>query len=777
MRHDPADRQRRALDLFEQWYDWPEGERDKRLNEAVAGDPDLAELVARLIQADQASTILPTVPPVPVERGETPAPPSRVGAYALTGVVGQGGMGTVYRGERCDGLFEQVAAVKLLRPGFYTAQTGAQFARERQILARLRHPHIAQLYDGGTTEDGQSYFVMELVDGTPIHQHCEAQGLALPARIVLVRQVCDAVQYAHGQLIVHADIKPGNVLIERQFGAKLLDFGISRLLITDPGDEPGGSGHSPDFASPQQMSGERATPADDLFALGKVIKLLSKCQSSAADEELDAVITQATAEYPAERYPSVEALSGDLDRWLAGKPVTARAPSRLRAANMFVRRNLLAVGAGAAALTLLIGATIVSAVQYSRAEQRFAETRALSNSLLTEIVPASEILPGSGPMRMAIANHALAALEKLSRVPGANRDLQTEVAEGYLRIGEILSAPELRDEQNSGKKGDAALAEAERRFRALSPDQRVSLGLARTLVARELVYGAVKSDGAATRNAYKEAVALLDPVIQSEPGNFAGRLARISAENTFAGMLDNEADFAGSEVTARRVLAMLTEVHPRSYEDRILYAGLVDRAWSLIGDARWYGAEDKAGAELAYAKAFHAYDDDELAHDARAIKRHAHGAFDLASTQFELGKQQQAVVTMQAAIKSIAELRKFDRSVSARHQENTITMEYATELRALGKIAEAETWFNRSIEGRRETARMEPDSYDEVRSLPVGLRVRGQLYRDYGDLAKGCADFREALALWQELDRRKMMSEFDRGSAYAQILSRVAKCE
>lgn len=271
---DPA-RERRILDAFDAAVGWPEQSRDARLAALFADAPDLAGEVRALLAAERDADLLPTRAPEFAEPSAQPAPPERVGAYRLSEVIGRGGMGLVYRGERIHGGFEQAVAIKLIRGGLFSAASAAQFARERQILARLHHPHITQLYDGGLTDDGQSYIVMELVEGSAILDHVQAARLILDDRLDLFADICDAIDYAHREGVVHADIKPSNIIVDVQHGVKLLDFGIAKLS-----GAAGAAGNltatganvlTPCYGAPEQFRGGAPTAATDVFSLGVVL--------------------------------------------------------------------------------------------------------------------------------------------------------------------------------------------------------------------------------------------------------------------------------------------------------------------------------------------------------------------------------------------------------------------------------------------------------------------------------------------------------------------------
>jgi serine/threonine-protein kinase len=326
----------------------------------------------------------------------------RIGPYRLVREIGRGGMGTVYLAERVEGGFEQRVALKLVHASLGSEEMLERFRRERQILARLEHPGIARLLDGGVTADGQPWFAMELVEGEPITRWAARRELPVSARLELFVQVCEAVQWAHGGLVVHRDLKPSNVLVTGEGRVKLVDFGIAKVL--EPAARAAGSADggapptrdvlrslTPEYASPEQVLGEPVTTASDVYALGVVLYELltgrlpydgplttpaqvvravcdtvppppSKALSAGAaegsrrylDRDLDAVCLKALAKDRDRRYGSVEAFAEDVRRHLDGLPVSARRPSAAYRAGKFVRRHRWGVAAAAAAVLALV---------------------------------------------------------------------------------------------------------------------------------------------------------------------------------------------------------------------------------------------------------------------------------------------------------------------------------------------------------------------------------------------------------------------------------------
>ena len=309
----------------------------------------------------------------------------RLGPWRLDAPLGEGGMGLVFSAERDDGHYQQRAAIKLLRgwSGLSGPQSLARLARERQILASLSHPHIARLLDGGNTPAGRPYLVMEFIDGLPIDQHADAQGLDLDARLQLFDSVCDAAAYAHAQLVIHCDIKPGNVLVDQSGQVKLLDFGIAHL--GGQGDEDDlGPAATPGYAPPEQLAGGRPTPGWDVFALGRLLQRLAATHAGRRATELQALIDHACADDTAGRYTSVVALRDDLQRLRRHAPLAAlRGSSPLYPLRKALRRRWPWAVTGALVLAGSAAFTQRLIVERDRARQEAATTREVSDFIVT----------------------------------------------------------------------------------------------------------------------------------------------------------------------------------------------------------------------------------------------------------------------------------------------------------------------------------------------------------------------------------------------------------
>ncbi len=381
----------------------------KQREVALADEPEaIRQAVLRLFEAEGGEAMITAT----VRRAArmVTQPESRIGAYQIVREIGHGGMGAVYLGVRADDTYEKQVAIKFVRSGMDSPMLRQRFEAERRILARLEHPYIARLLDAGTSDGGQPYFVMEYVEGEPIHQWAERNNLAVRDRVKLFLQVCEAVQYAHRNLIVHRDIKPSNILVRPDGTPKLLDFGIAKLLEEETNSSQTTAMHAltPEYASPEQARGEAVNVGSDVYSLGAVLydlftggppfpmKGLSPaetervlCQSEVPlpstrahlygrqlRGDLDNIVLLALRKTPAERYASVDDFRADLLRYLAGKPVIAREYTIAQRLRKFVARNRSKVAATTAiAMSLLIGSAVAirSAVEAQDA-RRIAET-------------------------------------------------------------------------------------------------------------------------------------------------------------------------------------------------------------------------------------------------------------------------------------------------------------------------------------------------------------------------------------------------------------------
>jgi len=364
----------------------------------------------------------------------------QIGCYRLLQVLGRGGMGTVYLAERLDGLYDKPVALKLIKRGMDTDEVVRRFQRERRILSRLEHPNIARLLDGGTTADGLPFFVMERVEGEPVTVF--ARNLNLDARIVLFRTVCQAVEYAHRNLVVHRDLKPGNIWVTAEGIPKLLDFGIARLLTTEEAGQTmaGWRLLTPEYASPEQKEGGPVTVASDVYSLGVVLQELLAGQKPVP--ELDAIVRKAREEEPHRRYASVAELSEDLQRYVDGLPVKARPNTWVYRAVKFLRRNRFYVLVSAIAVLSLISAAAISIKRAAELRHEVEQVLALATAMLFEMNDEVRQLPGSVKAREKLVQTGLRFLDDAAGKIGSDPRLEWERAQAYERIASLQGGPD-----------------------------------------------------------------------------------------------------------------------------------------------------------------------------------------------------------------------------------------------------------------------------------------------------------------------------------------------
>ncbi len=381
--------------------------------ERLRQHPDVVRLLAlsrvlRQLDENFSSSELHDKVPAP----SAPSTPERLGPFQLVRVLGTGGMGEVWLGERVDGEVEQRVAVKRVRGG--DARLGERLREERRILARLEHPNIARFIDAGVDAVGTPWLALEYVDGVPLTDWCQQRNLDLGARLRLFAKVCAAVEHAHRHLVVHRDLKPSNILVNTEGEAKLLDFGIARLVDGSMA-EATQTALTPAYAAPEQLRGGAISTATDVYALGLVLfrliagnlpetrtgENLAQVLACIDDEEnerpsrraalgdrplpypagalagdLDAIVAQALRADPARRYGSAAALAEDIERHLNSRPVQAREPTRWYRTGRYLRRHSVAVGFASLALVALVGGTAIALDQAARARSAAAVAEA-----------------------------------------------------------------------------------------------------------------------------------------------------------------------------------------------------------------------------------------------------------------------------------------------------------------------------------------------------------------------------------------------------------------
>jgi serine/threonine-protein kinase len=638
-------RLQRVRQLFDDALECDPATREAFLRHAAGGDEELRREVASLLAAldagdtdgasleSPASAILAHAV-APVDEGAR-LTGHRIGSYDIVRLIGYGGMGAVYEGVRADLQYHKRVAIKLLRRGIEGDLAIRRFRYERQILATLNHRNISALLDGGVTPDGQPYIVMEYVEGQPISVFANAQRLSLRDRLGLFRQVCAAVQHAHQNLVVHRDLKPGNILVASDGTVKLLDFGIAKLLRESEGLEQlpvtrgGMRALTPEYASPEHLRGLPISAASDVYSLGVILfELLtgdrpfrfdgllfseveqtvcerpapfpSTCVSDARAQpfgerrarrirrqltgDLDAIVVKALRKEPERRYGSAQQLSDDLQRYLDGLPVTAQRDSVAYRLTKFVRRHRWQVAASLLFIGSLGGGIVTTLRQARRAEAERGKALQINQFLIDMLGSVNpEINSKDITVRQVLDDAARRIDANLTAQPEEQASIRETIGRSYQSLGLYAEAEhQLR----------LALATRRQLFGGDHPD------VARTLsgVASALEY-AGHLDSAETY--WTDALAMWRRVRSGDDAESATLLDGV------ARLRERKGDLKGAEALHREVLAL---------RRRVLGSEHIDVANSLNNLAVALGQQ----GELAAAESLHV--------EAVAVTQRVHGA-------------------------------------------------------------------------------------------------------------------------------------------------------
>lgn len=785
-------RWKQVRDLFDAALEQPFHLRDQFLNAHTKGDPRLAAEVRELLASYRESDHMLTSPAVqgleallpqnklpglttsphqdpptsvirPVAGTDTAAHMvgKRLGHYRLMRKIGTGGMGSVFIAARDDQEFEQRVAIKIVRPSMHTAQILQRFLHERRVLAGLEHPNIARLLDGGTSDDGSPYLVMEYVEGVPIDRYCDERKLSVTDRLRLFRMVCDAVHYAHRSLVIHRDLKPVNILVTAEGVPKLLDFGIAKLV----GPQADADKHltvdtspmTPDYASPEQVQGELVTTATDIYALGVMLYRLltgkgpyrldkphpaalfnaiatqdpvkpsqavlsgddyARVAAEAALREgtpeklsrrlagdLDVIILTALKKEPVRRYASVAALSDDIGAHLGGFPVSAQPDSVTYRARKFVRRHTTAVAMAAGATITLFGATVTSLYyaneahrEKQAAEHRFQDVRELANFVLLDFDDA--LRQGETAARKVLAAKALDYLNKLSVEAEGDPALQREVIEGYLKIGSIqgdVYGPQVGDAQGVKANYERALQMAEGLARDNSSSEADNVLAAKANTSVANLM-ALSGDRQGALPRYQRALALLEPFVRKRPDGPAALAEMETAQRL---------GFAGSQLgDYQQALANYARAYDRGA--KLISASPANSAArrgmaaALEGMGEVYtrtGKPDEALPRLTEAIAIRERVMDDHPAQSQARREVAASALVLGDTLVAAGRHNEAVGSYRRALSLSEELSRADvRNRQYQRDVQTALARLAASLLQMGARSEAHDATRRALD-------------------------------------------------------------------------------
>lgn len=758
--------EREALALFEQALDVAQVERATWIAQRTEGRPDLRARVTALITADESEQVRTAGAFAAIE---AEAVPSRLGAYRITELIGRGGMGAVYLAERDAGDFSRTVAIKIIKPGLFSPDIVERFQRERQTLASLTHPNIARLYDGGETETGSPYIVMEYVDGAPLLQWTGERNASRADRLRIFSDICEAVAFAHARLVVHRDLTPANVLVTADGVAKLIDFGIAR-----PAEDGAQDGRAaaltmtPGYAAPERATGAPVTTSADVYSLGRLLDDLLAPKPN--EREIRAIIARACAHDPQDRYASVDALRADLHAWRTRQPVKAFSNKTGYHLRKFAARHGGALTASIAAFVLLAGALGVTLIANARAEraralaeQRFEQTRAIANSMLFDVFDEVSLTAGTTNAREMLARTSLTYLEALAADANAPIDVRVEAGLGFLRLSQVVGGGQA-SELGRYEDANALLVQAKS---ILEPLYEAHPGDAN--VARAMVTLLLEQSGAAlyTDNDADAAMALavrareiLEPYRTADARAARQYIAALQAQADSYGWNDRYAEAAPLHEQAEAFAAAL----PETLSTDIDVMRARGSNLRLLGDAyhRLERPEDaRVTLERAVAqqRAVNA-----AAPNNPAYMRNLSIALWFSAVVHRANERDQAArAAIEESVTVARLMRERDPNDAGAIRMVAISTEvYAQVLSDLGRNDESYAVGQEVIAAHRELVSRAGGTAGARRSLAAALMTHGGNSYNAGAHARACVAWQEALGIYEELNRSGAMSERDR---------------
>jgi non-specific serine/threonine protein kinase/serine/threonine-protein kinase len=798
-----AERWREIDDIFQAVLDCEPGKRTTLIESSCGSNPELRKEVESLLAAYQRAqftltSVLQEGMKVLDQEASAQDMGRRIGPYRLLREIGRGGMGSVYLAARADEAYQKFVAIKLIRRGLDTDDIVRCFRSERQILASLDHPNIARLLDAGSTDDGLPYFVMEYIEGEPIDKYCDVRSLNITERLKLFQGVCAAVRYAHQNLVIHRDIKPGNVLVTKEGVPRLLDFGIAKLLA--PGiaaDETLTRVHpfTPEYASPEQIRGEVITTASDVYSLGVLLYVLltgispyhasmsspSEIERTICEEEperpsavvlrgpatasskypaqkfvttnregtperlhrrlsgdLDNIALMALRKEPSRRYASVEQCSEDITRHLADLPVIARPDTPGYRATKFIARHRTGVATTALVILVLMAGIIgtswqarVARAERARAQQQFDDVRKLATSFLFEFNNSIQNLPGATPARKLLVQRALAYLSKLSQQSRGDRGLQRDLAEAYLKVGDLQGNPY---EPNLG---DVAGAEA----------------------------------------SYQKALAISSSLVTADPRDSPAKryLARsYQSIGEVLPLMGKASDGANNLRQATQIFQSLLDASPHDRDLRVQTANCYQSLADLLGHGDLQNLGDRAGAVENYRKSLAIFDA-MAADDSKDLKARSGAAV----LRIRVGDMLQAQSDLEAAIEYYrAALPRAESIVAADPKNERFLRVLALSCRKLadaesqkGDLKQALTYAQQASGINQQMANADPDNTQAQANFALSLTTAAGLLSKTSDLTGALEKYRQAAAIIEKLSAVAPSDLFARGQLGEALIS------
>jgi eukaryotic-like serine/threonine-protein kinase len=763
------DTEREALALFERMLDIPENARDAWILAQGNGNPQLLARLRAMREGDRMAAIQTAGG---IETTVEELPPQQIGAYRIVERIGRGGMGSVYRGARVTGDFAHSVAIKIIKPGLLSSALIERFGRERQTLANLSHPNIAQLYDGGETQSGSPYIVMELVDGLPLLHWVEANNPTRAERQRLFADICAAVSFAHASLIVHRDLTPSNVLVTRDGTVKLIDFGISK-----PADDPtdavlegtsiGSLSLTPGYAAPERSISVEVTTAADVYSLGKLLEKLLPPDTKNTD--LHAIIACASAPLKQNRYASVTALSDDVLAWQSGRPVHAVHGGRGYIISKFIGRHRISVVCSIVALALLVGALGATLVANQRAEvakkeaqNRFEQTRAIAKTMLFEAFAEVSKVPGSTKARELLARSGLTYIDALASDPKAPLDVRLETARGYTQLARVMGggqAGQLGKTDISNGLLDKADTILRTEYARYATNIDVQRDLADLLLEKSGNNLYNNNEAALARAQSIEAQRLLEPIARQSARNASFYVTAIQTQADSFGWDD---DYTNAEPIFMRGEAFVAGLPVQLRDDPLVMAARSANLRLLAEAHHKLKKPDLCLAALNRAITINRALVMLTPDDPRAVRKLAISLWYRAVVSRTYGKDALAQSSIDEAAANIDILRARDpNDAGALKMFGTVGEVKAQILADQGNFIESFAVGDQVIAAYRRLVVLAGNTPGELRSMATVLATQGGNFYAGRDFPKACGVWREALSIFMGLDARGKLSETD----------------
>lgn len=718
--------------------------------------------------------------------------PERIGAYAIKDEIGRGGMGAVYLAERDTGDFEHRVAVKMILTGNLSPRLVERFAYERQALASLNHPHIARLFDGGETEDGLPYVVMELVEGRNLRSWLATENPSVDKRFAVLQQLLGALEFAHSRLVIHRDLTPENVIVDGDGNAKLIDFGISSFQsLRADGSAPvdgfrTGQSGTPGFAAPESDRDAAPTVAIDIYAVGKLIELMF---DGALTPELQSIASKAAADDPDDRYDSVGDLAEAIGDYRAGRPLREHSTATTYKIGKFVRRN--AVGTTVAALFLLtvLASVVVLSISLASerqarelADERFLAVRDLSTFQLFDVYDALSGTPGSTQVLADLAEKSQNYLKQLQIAAADDDELRYQAAVGWLRLAKIQGDP-LGGSLGLRAEALESLKVAESEFRLLverHPENATyRIALAESLLAQSDHANHVADDVELAVAKAKEAQRILG----TGPADDATNRLRVQALMKEAAPLPWIGEAERSTQLLRDASAMFARFFPDGPADQetaLLRAKLLGQTGQSLA-FQFEETGDVATAERALALLQEAIEihrrTERLGVRAKTARRNiAIATYERAMLLADLGREPLALAELEGAEALMRRSIEEDSAdQEALRQLATLLSQQVIMQANTGQAAAALAAARETITLLEQLLAMEPSDRGRKIQLATALMLSGEAFEKAGRLPTACSMNRRSARLRDELNREQKLDEYLRDTIFGDLADRLKR--